>query len=261
VKSSVRRVIEPHEHDWGIELGGFGRPFGLGVDGHGRLHVTDMDLHCVVRVDPNLKVHDVIAPGTWNGPHSIDFAADGRAFVTCYYTPGIYVIGEERPLALGTTLTGPASAFFDGSGRLLVSEYSQNAVLALDADGRLAFTFGGRFDRPHMARALGDGSVIVADTWNNRLQRFKSDGDVIEESVASVARPVAVDPHPQRGWLVTAWGDNCVLRFEEGGRYAGRLDAPALEKPYDARWLSGDRVAVADSHHARVLVLRSPRFL
>jgi len=254
-------VIGRRDHAWGIELTGFGRPFGLGVDSSERLHVTDMDRHCLVRFDADMKSHEVIAPGNWNGPHSVDFAADGRAFVTCYYTPGIYVIGEERPLAPGTALTGPASGFFDGSGRLLVSEYSQNAVLALEADGRLAFRFGGRLDRPHMARALGDGSVIVADTWNNRLQQFTSTGDVIAESVASVARPVAVDPHPQRGWLVTAWGDNSVLRFEEGGRYAGRLDAPALEKPYDARWLSGDRVAVADSHHARVLVLQSPRFL
>jgi sugar lactone lactonase YvrE len=252
-------AIGKRSHAWGIELIGFGRPFGLGIDASDRLHVTDMDRHCVVRFDPALDGHDVFAPGHWNGPHSVDFAADGRTYVTCYYTPGIYVIGEARPL--DSNLTGPASAFFDRSGRLLVAEYSQNAVLALEADGRLAFTFGGRFDRPHMARALADGRVIVADTWNNRLQQFTSDGDVIDESVASVARPVAVDPDPQRGWLVTAWGDNCVLRFDANGGYAGRLETPALEKPYDARWLSGDRVAVADSHHARVLVLQAPRFL
>ena len=250
-------MIDRRDHAWGIELTGFGRPFGLGVDGHGCLHVTDMDRHCVVRFDTALTTHDVIAPGNWNGPHSVDFAADGRTFVTCYYTPGIYVIGEDRPLV--TSLTGPASAFFNDSGRLLVSEYSQNAVLALDADGRLAFSFAGSFDRPHMARVVGDGTVIVADTWNNRLQRFSSAGELLDQSVATVARPVAVDPDPQRGWLVTAWGDNGVLRFDDRGQYAGRLEAPALEKPYDARWLSDDRVAIADSHHARVLILQSPQ--
>jgi hypothetical protein len=251
-------VIDRRDHAWGIELGGFGRPFGLGIDGHGRLHVTDMDQHCVVRFDTAFTTRDVMAPGTWNGPHSIDFAGDGRAFVTCYYTPGIYVIGEDPPLA--ASLAGPASAFFDGAGRLLVSEYSRNAVLALESDGRLAFTFAGRFDRPHMARALGDGSVIVADTWNNRLQRFTAAGELLDQSVATVSRPVAVDPDRERGWLVTAWGDHAVVRFDASGKYAGRLDGPALEKPYDARWLSGDRVAIADSHHARVLILQSPRF-
>jgi len=252
-------VIDRRAHSWGIELTGFGRPFGLGFDRDDRLHVTDMDRHSVTRFSANLDVDRVFtAPGTWNGPHSIDFSADGRAFVTCYYTPGIYVIGDPRPI--GGELTGPASAFFDAAGQLLVAEYAQSAVFAIDTLGRRLRAFDGRFDRPHMARELRDGSVIVADTWNSRLQRFDADGHVIDDAVARVACPVAIDPDADRGWLVTAWGDNCVVRFDAGGTPAGRLDAPALDKPYDARWMSGGRVAVADSHHGRVLVLNTPRF-
>lgn len=254
-------TIERREHSWGIELAGFGRPFGLGVDAEERLHVTDMDRHSVTRFDRQLNVeHTFTAPGTWNGPHSIDFSGDGRAFVTCYYTPGIYVIGDARPIAAAGTLTGPATAFFNKTGRLLVAEYAQNAVLVLGEDGRVEKPFAGRFDRPHMARELPDGSVIVADTWNNRLQRFDPSGRLMNDRVADVSCPVAIDPSVGRGWLVTAWGDNCVVRFEQDGTLAGRLDAPALDKPYDARWLSGDRVAVADSHHGRVLIVDSPKF-
>ena len=239
-----------------IELTGFGRPFGLGIDRLGRLHVTDMDRHTVTRFTPQLDVDEVFtAPGVWNGPHSIDFSADGRAFVTCYYTPGIYVIGDPRPIAEGPALTGPASAFFNAAEQLLVAEYSQNAVFVLESDGRKAFAFEGSFDRPHMARALADGRVIVADTWNNRLQMFNEDGAVIDDAIASVSRPVAIDVDANRGWLVTAWGDNSVVCFDGNGKYQGRLDSPALDRPYDARWLDGDRVAIADSHHGRVLVL------
>lgn len=263
-------MIDAREHHWGLELTGFGRPFGLGRDAAGRLHVTDMDRHTIVRFAADFSAHEILsAPGVWNGPHAIDFAPDGRAFVTCYYTPGIYVIGDDRPLAFDVPLTGPASALFDGAGRLLVSEYSQNAVFALATDGRLAVTFQGRFDRPHMARALADGSVVVADTWHNRLQRFQADGRLLDEAVAAVPCPVAIDVDAERGWLVTAWGDNAVVRFDAAGRPRGRLllgglkPAPttaALHKPYDARWLPGDRVAVADSHHARVVILQSPIF-
>jgi DNA-binding beta-propeller fold protein YncE len=253
-------VIERRPHAWGIELAGFGRPFGLGIDAHGRLHVTDMDRHSVTRFTAQLGVDEVFeAPGLWNGPHSIDFSSDGRAFVTCYYAPGIYVIGDPNPIG-APALTGPASAMFNGAGRLLVAEYSQNAVFALDTDGRKAFAFAGRFDRPHMARALPDGHVIVADTWNNRLQKFDAAGAIVDDALATVACPVAIDVDADRGWLVTAWGDNCVVRLDAGGAFAGRLDAPALNKPYDARWLDAGRVAIADSHHARVLVLDSPQF-
>ena len=196
----------------------------------------------------------------FNGPHAVELAADGRLFVTCYYTPAIHVVGDGGVVTLPAALTGPASAFLDSDGHFLVSAYSQNAVLALHTDGRLAFAFEGTFDRPHMARSLEDGNVIVADTWRNRLQRFTAEGALIDDRVADVSCPVAIDPDTSRGWLVTAWGDNCVLRLNERGRCTGRLEAPPLEKPYDARWLSGDRIAVADSHHARVLILQSPRF-
>lgn len=254
-------MIERRDHEWGIELAGFGRPFGLGEDASGRLHVTDMDRHTLIRFDASLNAHEtIVGPGIFNGPHSVEFGGDGRLFVTCYYTPAIFVVSDGGVVKLQAALTGPASAFLDSAGHLLVSEYAQNAVLALDSHGHLAFAFDGTFDRPHMARSLDNGEVIVADTWRNRLQRFTSAGTLIDDRVANVACPVAIDPDSERGWLVTAWGDNCVLRLDEGGRCTGRLDAPALEKPYDARWLSGDRVAVADSHHARVLVLQSPRF-
>jgi streptogramin lyase len=254
-------VIERREHDWGVELAGFGRPFGLGIDAHGRLHVTDMDRHELVRFDADLQHHEVIAgPGTFNGPHSVDFGDDGRLFVTCYYTPAIYQVAGGSPRKLDAALTGPASAFLDHAGHLLVAEYSQNAILALNMDGTNAFKFEGQFDRPHMARPLANGDVLVADTWNNRLQRFDPSGALVDAQVATVSCPVAIDADADRGWLVTAWGDNCVMRFDASGRPGGRLESPALEKPYDARWLGGGRVAIADSHHARVLVIESPQF-
>lgn len=257
----TRALIDRREHAWGLELTGFGRPFGLGVDAAGRLHVTDMDRHHILRFDANLGSAEILGgPAAWNGPHSVDFAADGAAIVTCYYTPGIYLLGGDQPLELERALTGPASAFFADGERFLVAEYSQNAVLAFDRGGRLVGECAGRFDRPHMARALADGTILVADTWNNRLQRFEGDGTLIDEAVAAAACPVAIDACGQRGWLVTAWGDNVVVRFDSDGRPAGRLAAPDLLKPYDARWLAGDRVVVADSHHGRVLIINGPQF-
>lgn len=254
-------MITRREHDWGFELVGFGRPFGLGIDGSGRLHVTDMDRHCVDRFDGHLNHLDTLtAPGIWNGPHSVDFDPGGRVVVTCYYTPGIYRMDGQTLTRLETVVTGPASAMCDRSGRLLVAEYSQNAVLALHADGRLALRFEGDFDRPHMARALDDGTVIVADTWHNRLQRFTADGALMSSGVAGVACPVAIDPHPRRGLLVTAWGDNAIVRLDAAGGYRGILESPPLDKPYDARWFGEGRVVVADTHHSRVLIFNEPHF-
>lgn len=276
-----------HEHEWGIEITGFGRPFGLGFDSAARLHVTDMDVHLLFRFDARLErvewhdggsggwsgpVHvashraDAAQPSAasgWNGPHSVEFDADDSLYVTCYYGAAIHVLScAGAPVAvLGRdVLRGPASAFFDRAGRLMVAEYAQNAVLLLDTAGHVAGRLAGSFDRPHMARALPDGTLAVADTWNNRVQRFTIDGDALDvEWIPSIACPVALDAADDGRTIVTAWGENTVMSFDREGRSEGRLVAPLLARPYGARRM-GTGLVVADSHNARVLILTAPQF-
>lgn len=276
------------EHAWGLELTGFGRPFGLGRDRDGRLLVTDMDLHLVVRLDARLERFEwhngsggwqgpvpvasrrvdaapprQATPAAFNGPHSVDVDRHGDLYVTCYYGAAIHrVSASGEPLAtIGRdVLTGPASAMFDAGGRLLVAEYAQNAVLVLDTAGRVMGRLRGVFDRPHMARALADGTIAVADTWNDRVQQFTMDGELMDETLAApVARPVAVDPLPDGRLLITAWGDDRVLAVDRATSTIASMMAPGLDHPYDARWMDAG-VVVADSHHARVLVLSEPPF-
>lgn len=216
----------------------------------------------------------------WQGPHAVEFDAAGRLYVTCYHGAAIHVLSPEgAPAAiLGKgLLSGPASAFFDGLGRLLVAEYAQHCVLALDSEGAFIGRLGrdasgrllrfergegslaasrlrGGFDRPHMVRSLADGTLAVADTWNNRIQRFTATGELAGTDDIAASCPVAIDAGADGGILVTAWGEDCVLSFDAHGRQTGRLGGPGLKRPYDARYASGS-VVVADSHHSRVLIL------
>jgi sugar lactone lactonase YvrE len=299
-------VLGRVEQPWGLELTGLGRPFGLGFDRQQRMHVTDMDLNLVLRFDARLtsfEWHDGSVGGwqgpaplrsasqppaparsatTLQGPHSVEFGADGSLYITCYYGAAIHVLspaGEPAAVLGKGLLSGPATAFFDGEGRLLVAEYAQNCVLALaagggfagrlgrDASGRLlrfeigggalpASRLAGAFDRPHMVRALADGTLAVADTWNNRIQRFTAAGDLAGAGEIEAACPVAIDAAPDGGMVVTAWGEDCVLSFDAHGTQTGRLLGPSLKRPYDARYAPGG-IAVADSHHSRVLILQA----
>ena len=284
-------AIGRRDDDWGIELTGFGRPFGLGFDADRRLHVTDMDLHLLVRFDVRLESfewHDGSAdgwsgavplaatptdpapprpPSGWNGPHSVEFDRVGRLYVTCYYGAAIHVLsasGMPSSILGQGLLRGPASAFFDDADRLLVAEYADNAVLVLDTGGTLIGRMHADFDRPHMARALPDGTVAVADTWNNRVRRFTAGGDPIgSASTPAIACPVAIDPAIDGRLLVTAWGADAVISLDSNGQETGRLAAPALRQPvrcplHQSRGSRGSRVVVADSHHSRVLILASP---
>jgi hypothetical protein len=270
-------VLARRDCDWGVEITGFGRPFGLGIDRRRRLYVTDMDLHLVARCDAGFTAYEVHdshawsgsrsfalgsaraasprAPSAWNGPHAIDIDADDVSFVTCYYEPGIHVLDADgcRMATLGHgVLTGPASATLDGHDHLLVAEYAQSAVLRFDRHGDCVGRVQGAFDRPHMARRLADGTIAVADTWNDRVTRCTDDGDALDAGVR-VRQPVSLDELPDGTLLVTAWGDDAVVSIDRRGT-ARRLDTPTLRHPYDARYLDG-RLVVADSHQSRVLIL------
>jgi hypothetical protein len=239
-------------------------------------------------------------PAGWNGPHSTVCDASGRLFVTCYYTPSVVSIspnGVAELLVGPYHLSGPASSSLVTQGRFLVAEYAKNLVMAFGAGGKYLGRLGREangdvlpfdcrdsavppsdapsgFDRPHMAVTTPDGCILVADTWNNRIQKFSSSGSYqcqsddlsgwkteADRSFWKRGRandcipcPVAIDQDSNGRILVTAWGSNQLFLLESDGRGA-QLPVPAtLCKPYDARFYR-DGVVIADTHNGRVLIV------
>ncbi len=237
------------------------------------------------------------APARFDGPHSVAVGPDGTLFVVTYYTPGLHLVppdgGPGRLLGAkdrAPALAGPATGHFDGGGRLLVTEYALNAVFAYGTDGTFLGALGGGrdgfgpetgfeagsepcwFHRPHMCRALADGELVVADTWNHRLQRFSATGEwhgqlgggtggwrgpeaATPEGTASAAfhAPVALSATPDGRFVVTDWGNDRLQWFDADGRWLATEDGLGLDRPYDAQVL-GDVLAVANSHKGVVLL-------
>jgi hypothetical protein len=154
-------------------------------------------------------------------------------------------------------LKGPATTRIDGAGHLLVTEYALNQVLRLDASGACLARIGqdAGLDRPHMAVAAADGSILVADTWNHRLLRFDAQGKL--QAVLATPPlncPVAIDLDARGRMLVTCWGSEQILLLDANGDPLPPVALPPLSKPYDARF-TDQGIVVADTHHGRLLVV------
>jgi uncharacterized protein (TIGR03663 family) len=155
---------------------------------------------------------------TWNG-RVVWFDAQGQ-FVRAY---GRLSLGAAPPVP-ADVLYGPRGLAYDAArGLVAVADTGHKRILVLGRDGVLLSEHGGpgveagRFDEPVGVAFGADGSLVVADAWNRRLQRF-------DAALASTGN-----------WPVSGWGGRGIA-----------------DKPYVAVARSGV-VFASDPAGARVL--------
>lgn len=181
----------------GIE--GFSDPRGLAVDGRGNIYVADTDNYKVKKFDPRGRLVASLGiegdgPGQFREPAGLAVDNDGRVFVVdaSKHTLQIFTCecGESQPL----TPASPRPTV--GFVKEMPAEASAIAVTkrpwaivndSISAAGVIAGrTIGSRGSEPGMlknARGLAldtAGKFWVADTGNDRLQKFSIEGNLLQ---------------------------------------------------------------------------------
>ncbi|HEY2963647.1 MAG TPA: NHL repeat-containing protein [Pyrinomonadaceae bacterium] len=142
----------------------FNTPSGLAIDTDGNLYVADTGNNRIRKVTPKGKVTTVAGDGTpgyldgptaqarFNGPIGVAVDAQGTVFVADTYNDRIRKISPDGQVS---TVAGAGTpGFADGD---------RNTSL---------------FDTPCGIVVAADGSLIVADTGNDRLRKITPDGNV-----------------------------------------------------------------------------------
>lgn len=111
------------------------------------------------------------------------------------------------------TLDEPTHAVV-ANGLVYVSDgYSHARIAAFDAAGRFRFDWGSKgfgrsqFNTPHALATLADGSLLVADRDNARIQRFSPDGAFIAEWFG---------PEIGRPWAIAVTSDDRIFAVDGG---------------------------------------------
>lgn len=154
----------------------FNYPTGMAIDAGDNIYVADTLNHCIRKITPAGEVSLYAGmPGAQGG----------------------YRDGSRTEAGFNE----PAGLALDASGNLYVADSGNQVIRKIDA-GRVS-TFAGRFDAllegtdyyqggyrdgkkenalfnfPKGLTVTGNGTVIVADTWNHRIRAIKPDGEVI----------------------------------------------------------------------------------
>ena len=180
-------------------------------------------------------------------------------------------------------MNAPRDIAIAPDGTLYVADSGNNRILHLDTDGTLLHTWGeyaasnyetgvmapeGSFNEPWGVAVGPDGSVYVADTWNNRIQKFTAEGKFVTmwgEFGAAESRyhfwgPRGVAVDDEGRVFVTDTGNKRVVIFDSAGNdlavFGGAgMGVGQMDEPVGLEVDDQGRVYIADTWNDRVQVM------
>ena len=174
-------------------------------------------------------------------------------------------------------LTTPRALAAAPDGTFYVADTGNHRIQHLTADGQVLQTWGqfadvaqgeapgGTFNEPWGLAVAPDGTVYVADTWNNRIQHFTADGTFIDmfgffgqaESPDAFWGPRSVAVDDSGRLFVADTGNKRIVVFDSQGQSLGEFGGvgalPGLmNEPVGVAVGPDGRVYVADTWNQRI---------
>ena len=151
-----------------------------------------------------------------------------------------------------------------GAAAFEICTTSCQAGIAGSGEGQFSFQFQNSATDPQIAIDQSDGSVYVADTFNDRVQKFSSSGAFLDSfgtsgtAAGQLTQPQGVAVDPVTGGVYVGDASNRVQRFSSSGSFeaevglGGGAEDGQFNGPVRLAVDSGGRLYVLDRENGRV---------
>lgn len=265
----------------GAAPGRFNRPTGIAV-GEGFVLVADTGNGRVQKLSLEGRPVAEFGGDDLRKPIDVAIGRDGTVYVGDFDLDRIVAFSPEGKLkfAWGESgsgpgaFDGPAGLAVDSEGRVYVAGFYGGRVQVFDASGKWLRTIGakgrakGRFSHPTDVAVAGD-SILVADSYNHRLQKWSRTGEFIAAWGSRTARwlgrassfrvPTGVAVDGKGRVHVADSANKRVVLLDREGRFRGdwKMQDDGKPKVYSPTRVAilGDKVLAVDTANDRILVL------
>ncbi|MFC1799168.1 C13 family peptidase, partial [Thermodesulfobacteriota bacterium] len=273
----------------GANDGEFNHPFGIALDGSGNVYVAEANNGRVQKFTSNgqfLTKWEI--SGIWPPLTGLTLDGNGNVYVMDAYEDRILKYSPDGDLLTqwGSTGSGPEQFDFDYNRRDMATDGSDNVYVIDNGNHRIQkFTSTGAFittwgsygsdngqfvfalDGAGIAVDQNQGYVYVADSGNDRIQKFDLDGNFIlawdsygdeDWEVFIHPRAIAVDIN---GYVYVSDPSSVIWKFTSDGQFVAEYGeygtAPGqLNHPNDLAIGPDGRMYIADSYNDRIQVFK-----
>ncbi len=244
--------------------GWLSEPRGLSIH-NGRIAVADTARSAIIIFGPDGRPERHSWPETFNQPESVVWTPEGLLAVADTWHPPsgravIVDLAGQRMRALpapGVPWYGPRDVAVDPSGQLAVSDTGNKRIVLFAPGATTSSVIGsegsapGQLIEPVGLEWLEDGSLLVCDTGNHRVQRIAVDGTPLEvfdlpgawSDFYSRPQIVALSPNL---WVVSDTPARSLWVLRSGDGSVSKIDlAEANLAPTGLEW-DGSTLYVAD---------------
>jgi predicted membrane-bound mannosyltransferase/DNA-binding beta-propeller fold protein YncE len=196
------------------------------------------------------------------------------------------LIIEASQIITGTDqfqMDSPRDVAIGPDGRIYVADSRNHRILIFNADGEFIDGFGqygandystnvmapeGSFNEPWGIAVSPDGSVYVADTWNNRIQKFDSNGNFITmwgefgagETAYDLWGPRGISVDAKGRVFVTDTGNKRVVIFDSNGQNLADFGGAGMgvgqfDEPVGIEVDDQGRLYIADTWNSRIQIM------
>ncbi len=164
----------------------------------------------------------------------------------------VHLSDEFRELRVVDGFTTPVDVELHPKGLWIVVEQRPGRVVAVDPETGSRVWERSGFNGPFDATYLRDGTLLVADSGNDRLVALDENGAIVR-TWTGIDFPNTVDSTNDGGFLVTNWTGGQVRRFDKRGVLSWRRRVDGTLQSAEER--PDGRITVSDGYRGRIFYL------